>query len=407
MIVPLLIGTLLHATAAAAPVEPIANAGDVPALSKLLERTGWAPTPELTGNIQIGDVFASTPQGQQWQAEGCLSAKPRSAPYTEVEVSTQLQLGVSVRAGVARAGADTSLSKIVRFGAPEHHSLPGLGLALTDECKTLLTAQADLGRDLRNWYIVKEVMLAEISEQTCGEVDASGRFMAFSGGTELAQSCAQSSQGKVAVAWRTLPLPEVDPSLARAAIAAPAITAPAVTEQSRPVAEAQPTGAQLASSAEPMGATPTGATGAPSSVDASSTSANTTEAAAKVKQVNGVPFRTDGYYQCLVPILGTAVLVQPVGLIVGEAGHWWMYFALTGRGLDRSYWGNRAEIDKNAGLTFARATTPLISISMPGALVEVKDLSRDEMLVNFWWRGANLLNGVGAEEMTCYFREVV
>lgn len=96
---------LCAAPAQAGPGDPVANASEIPALASLLQRTGWAATPELTGNIRIGDVYASTQQGQQWQAEGCLAAKARVSPYTQVELSTQLQMGVSVKMVVAMTSA--------------------------------------------------------------------------------------------------------------------------------------------------------------------------------------------------------------------------------------------------------------------------------------------------------------
>jgi hypothetical protein len=392
--------------ASANPAEPIANAGDVPALSKLLERTGWVPTPELTGNIRVGDVFASTSRGQQWQAEGCMDAQPRSAPYTEVEVSMQLQLGVSVRVGLIRAGADTNLTKVIRFGEPEHQSLPGLGLALNDTCKGLLAGQVERGVDLRSWYIVKEVMVAEITQQTCGEVDANGRFVAFGAGTDLAQSCAQSSNGKVAVAWRTVSLVDLDPSLMPSHPAA--ATAPNEGQVTKTAAStsisADIGGAPPADTASPGTAAlvnvvappPTKPAAAPPPSDASR---------APISGINGVRFRSDGYYQCLVPLWDLGLVTQPIGLLMSTGGHWWMFSAMTARGLDRNYGINRVSIDNSAEKVYFRSTSPLPSLSLGGALVELQHLSAHDMVINLWWQGANMLNGPGVENLTCNFQQ--
>jgi hypothetical protein len=424
-----LVLAIAGAVASAAPGEPVAHAGEVPALAKLLERTGWTPTPELTGNIKIGDVFATTPQGEQWQAEGCLSATPRVAPYTEVEVSSQLQLGVSVRAGIARVGGEATLTKVMRFGAPEHHSLPGLGLQLTPACRDPLLALADRGADLRDWYIVKEVMVAEISEQTCGEVDAEGRFLAFSGEADLQQSCAQASQGKVAVAWRTVRLPDLDPALARpgtaplaqgpagapAAVPAAEVMAPAPPEPGLSDNElvamarlaemsAPPVGSRAPSSpsADPLvAALMQGASELPSAVDAAPPPATPAVAASPPADLGGL--RTDGFYACLVPILGTALLTQPVGLLVSAEGRGAVIFALTGRGLERNYWASRASLDRSRSAPQAVAIEHGAAFIFDGLDVVVRQTFADSAIFDVWWKGVNRVNGIGASKLECDF----
>ena len=110
--------------------DPAASAADIPVLAHLLEKTGWVPTPELSGGFKPGDIFAVTDQGHQWQGEGCFAAEARVSTYTATEVVAQLQVGVST----PLAGAEAGLHKKVRFGTPMHEALPGLGLQPTAAC---------------------------------------------------------------------------------------------------------------------------------------------------------------------------------------------------------------------------------------------------------------------------------
>jgi len=64
--------------------------------------------------------------------------------------------------------------------------------------------------DLGEMYAVQEVLTAEIAEQTCGRVDASGRFVGLGKAeVELARACMQESLEPVAVAYRVVPITEL------------------------------------------------------------------------------------------------------------------------------------------------------------------------------------------------------
>lgn len=370
--------TLSAAPAQAGPGDPVANASEIPALASLLQRTGWAATPELTGNIRIGDVYASTQQGEQWQAEGCLAAKARVSPYTQVELSTQLQMGVSVKMGLAKAEGSGSLTKKMRFGAPEHHALPGMGMVLTADCLSQMEALVASKRDLSGWYVVKEVLMAEIAEQSCGEVDAEGRFVAFGGANaELAQACSQSSPGPVAVAWRTVPVADLAPSLgirAREEVAvAPVAAASASTAATKPVE------AVLASMQSPMveSAPPAGPAGG-----------------------SAHSLRTDGFYDCEIPILG-GLSVQPISLVIFEDGRVNLGVALTARGLSRNYSMLRNNPSR-ANVRLAVGASG-IEIRDPGADILITAHDASGATVDLTWLGMNKLNGAGARGLICPF----
>lgn len=186
---------------------PKANAGEIPALARLLARTGWTPTPELTGAFRPGFVFLDTDLGHRLQLEDCFTATPTTSTYTAAEVVTQLQAGVSVNLGAGSVGAGGSIVKKVKFGTPEHHSVPALKMVPTTECRIALLGARAAGADLDRMYVVQEVLTAQIAEQTCGRVDAHGNFVALGGAeVELAVACAQASLEPVAIAYRTTPV---------------------------------------------------------------------------------------------------------------------------------------------------------------------------------------------------------
>jgi hypothetical protein len=186
---------------------PAANAGDIPALARLLERTGWSPTPELSGAFKVGYVFQRSGQGDRLQIDDCFTVAASRSTYTAAEVVTQLQAGVSVDVGAGRVQAGGSLVKKVKFGTPEHVALPLLKMVPTPACREVLVAAGRGGADLSAMYVVQEVLTAEIAEQTCGRVDAGGRFvMLGSAEASLSMACSQASLEPVAIAYRTTPV---------------------------------------------------------------------------------------------------------------------------------------------------------------------------------------------------------
>ncbi len=189
---------------------PSANAGDIPVLARLLERTGWTPTPELSGAFRPGFIFQATELGHRLQVEDCFPLEPTVSTYTATEVVTQLQAGVSVDLGAGSVGVSGGMVKKVKFSTPEQHTLPMLKLQPTTACTAMLKGAARGGVDLSSLYVVQEVLTARIAEQTCGRVDAQGRFVALGGAElELAMSCAQESLDPVAIAYRTVPVEQL------------------------------------------------------------------------------------------------------------------------------------------------------------------------------------------------------
>ncbi len=207
-----LVGAIVGGPASAEPatalrpghrVQLAASAAELPALSALLERAGWSPTPELSGAFQPGRIFSA--DQHRLQIDDCFDAPIQRSTYTSAEVVTHLQAGVSVGMGLAQGHG--KLVKKLRFGAPEHLAMPALKMRPTEACLRTLRDGAARGLDLSTLYVVQEALLAEIAEQTCGRIDARGRIVGLGAGeAALSIACAQESLEPVAVAFRVQPL---------------------------------------------------------------------------------------------------------------------------------------------------------------------------------------------------------
>jgi outer membrane protein OmpA-like peptidoglycan-associated protein len=207
-----LLGAIVGGTASAEPATPLrpghrvqlaASAAELPALSALLERAGWSPTPELSGAFQPGRIFSA--DQHRLQVDDCFDTPIQRSTYTSAEVVTHLQAGVSVGMGLAQGHGE--LVKKLRFGAPEHLAMPALKMRPTEACLRTLREGAARGLDLSTLYVVQEALLAEIAEQTCGRLDARGRIVGLGAGeAALSIACAQESLEPVAVAFRVQPL---------------------------------------------------------------------------------------------------------------------------------------------------------------------------------------------------------
>jgi formylglycine-generating enzyme required for sulfatase activity len=185
-----------------------ASAAEIPALANLLEKAGWKPTPELSGVFKPGSIFEETALGHRSLADSCIAAPPRENTYTAAEVVTSLQAGVSVGGPLAGGGGYAGIVKKVKFGTPTQVTIPLLDLELSKFCAERLS-RLPTSR-IQSAYVVQEVLKAEISEQTCGKVDARGSFVGLGAAeAEYAAACAQASLEPVAVGYRTTPLADL------------------------------------------------------------------------------------------------------------------------------------------------------------------------------------------------------
>lgn len=185
-----------------------ATSADIPALSDLLKRSKWEPTPELSGVFKAGTIFEKTTMGDRPLATGCFSVTAEESTYTSAELVTTLQAGVSVSGPLLRGDVHAGIVKKVKFATPVQVSIPGIDLQLTATCEAKLTRLPKERIDAS--YVVQEVLRASISEQTCGRIDAEGRMIGLAKAeAEYAEACAQVSLEPVAVGFRTVSLVSV------------------------------------------------------------------------------------------------------------------------------------------------------------------------------------------------------
>ena len=92
--------------------------------------------------------------------------------------------------------------KKVKFGASTHVTVDRSGLAPTEACASQLAALPRATVDAS--CVVQEVLKAEIAEQTCGRVDASGRFVGLAE-AEYARACAIPGYEKFSACDRNSP----------------------------------------------------------------------------------------------------------------------------------------------------------------------------------------------------------
>ncbi len=202
-----LICLLLSGLALAGPKNPgpAASAAEIPALAKLLEKAGWEPTPELSGVFKTGSIFQQDGATHSLMVRSCFDAEEVQDTYTSAEVVTQLQAGVRVKFGLGSVKGSGELIKKVKFGTPVHATLERLAMFPTEGCEKLLARVSTA--DLESMYAVQEVLTAEIAEQTCGRLDATGKFVGLGAAeAELSMACRQESLEPVAVAYRVVPL---------------------------------------------------------------------------------------------------------------------------------------------------------------------------------------------------------
>lgn len=223
---PAAVAMSLAAAHAKAPKTPELGA-PLPPLVELLEAAGWTPSPELSGVFQPGRVFFPQGAAHVLAVADCIAGPPVRSTYTGMELVTQLQGGVGVRLGAGGVEAHAGLTKSLKFGAPVHIAVPLTALAPTPACRAALASGAPAGA-----YIIREALEADIAEQTCGRIDAAGRF-AVLGQAEasLAQSCAQVSLEPVIIAVRTVAVEQLLTAPTTATPSAPPTTTPATEPQ--------------------------------------------------------------------------------------------------------------------------------------------------------------------------------
>jgi len=76
----------------------------------------------------------------------------------------------------------------------------------TEACREAIARMSSGGMELEQMYVIEEALSAEIVEQTCGRVDASGHFDVLGAADAAFAACAEINSEPVVVAYRTQPI---------------------------------------------------------------------------------------------------------------------------------------------------------------------------------------------------------
>jgi formylglycine-generating enzyme required for sulfatase activity len=194
-------------------------------LDAALVKAGWTTAPEGSDRFQPGNVY-SAEHRLQLRADDCFDAPIEDAIYNELEVSLALEAGARIPLGVVRAEVSGVRYKTKTYADPRVAEIPELLLAPRATCAALLAEQAR-SADVSGRYVVQSVLYAIVHEQECTEVSGGAAVGAAGVSASVAEQCSTDSEGQVAVAYKTMPLPTL---LARANLAStPSVVAPAPT----------------------------------------------------------------------------------------------------------------------------------------------------------------------------------
>lgn len=181
--------------------------GDVRGIDAVLAKAGWVRTPEGSDRYQAGSIFDG--RNLLWgNREGCFSAPPTEYLYTALEVQQALTAGAKIPLGTVTTEASGEVFKKVTYADPMVSELEGRYLELDEKCRAKLAEVAKV-KDVSSWYVVQAVLLAQVKEQRCTSIDAGVRSVLGDGGVAVSESCEMSTEGEVAVAYKTVPVAEL------------------------------------------------------------------------------------------------------------------------------------------------------------------------------------------------------
>ena len=217
------VGLWCAAVAWAGPRREVADSGvgdGLAAVNQALAKAGWTPVPEGSDRYKPGHVYDER-HGLWARREECFTSEPLASEYNELEVSMALQAGARVPLGMVSGEASGMRTKTLTYAHPRVEELTGRSLKPNEGCVKDLRALAAT-KDISAFYVVQAVLLAQVKQQECTEIAAgvkAGGAGVSAGGS---QTCSVSSEGEVAVAFKTVPAGAVFGVVAAAPVAPPA-----------------------------------------------------------------------------------------------------------------------------------------------------------------------------------------
>ena len=184
--------TLFWATAEAKP--------DVDAFSKKLLEAGWTLNPLRGTTMTVGDIYRPEQQSPLIFGDDCFTLQPREGTYEGVEVVRILKAGLSLPIpGILKINSGANRTLEHSFIAPYVSEVAELALQPNQNCSNALKQS-----DTSEAFVVTAILMAEVIEQDCVELEAGLGGERIGGSAAVEKNCTQESQGHVVVAYKSM-----------------------------------------------------------------------------------------------------------------------------------------------------------------------------------------------------------
>jgi hypothetical protein len=200
--------TIAQFVASVANAKPRGLAREKPSqLEEVLTAAGWTMTPERSSTYTVGDIYDRRTNTPVAFRVDCFEAEPREGVYTSYEVVHAMKAGAKIPLGVSNFKAEGMRFKKLQFAEPYMTELADMHLVPNDTCTTFLRS---LDSGLKDLFVIKAVLSAEVKEQICSTLDTSTGIRGLGGASASSQQqCEQASEGHVAVAYKTKPIEDL------------------------------------------------------------------------------------------------------------------------------------------------------------------------------------------------------
>ena len=165
--------------------------------SSKLQEAGWTLNPFRGATMTVGDIYRPEKQSPLIFGTDCFSLQPREGAYEGAEVVQILKAGLSVPLGILNINTGARKSLQQSFVAPYVSEVAELTLRPNASCTNAIQQSG-----AEDAFVVTAVLMAEVIEQACVDVDA-GLGARLGGSAEFEKSCTQQSQGHVVVAYKS------------------------------------------------------------------------------------------------------------------------------------------------------------------------------------------------------------
>ena len=170
---------------------------NINSFSSKLQDAGWTLNPFRGTTMTVGDIYRPEKQSPLIFGSDCFSLQPREGAYEGAEVVQILKAGLSLPMGVLNINTGAKKSLQQSFVAPYVSEVAELALNPNQSCSNAIQHSG-----AEDAFVVTAVLMAEVIEQECVDVDA-GLGARIGGSAGFEKACTQESQGHVVVAYKS------------------------------------------------------------------------------------------------------------------------------------------------------------------------------------------------------------